>query len=204
MLKKILTCLTIIVIVAFFTGCASIAKGTSQLMTVNCNVDGAALTLDGAQIGTTPFTGKVPKGKSILMISKPGYASQSIALSKGLEPMFWGNIIIGGTLGSITDWGTGAAYSYTPASYQIDLRKDGQSLNDFERQYKVRKFSMLYYSQISFEVASGKGEHLDALVSLLGARSNKEEIVLLIKKAVKESQGDQVIFGNRISLIIQS
>jgi len=74
------------------TSCATIATGTSQLITINCNVDGAEVKLDGVFVGKTPFTGEIDKNGNVITIEADGYKTHSIALSTGLEGMFWGNI----------------------------------------------------------------------------------------------------------------
>ena len=99
----------------FITSCATIATGTTQLVTINSNVDGATVSLDGVNVGKTPFTGEIKKNGKVVTIEKEGYKTYTIALSSSLEGLFWGNIIIGGTLGSITDFASGAAYKYAPA-----------------------------------------------------------------------------------------
>ncbi|MEL6824517.1 MAG: PEGA domain-containing protein, partial [Calditrichota bacterium] len=90
-----------------FVSCASIVKGNKQLLTINCNVDGAEVLLDGVSVGETPFAQEIEKKGKVILVKKEGYKDYTIALSKNLEPMFWGNIITGGTIGSLTDFGSG-------------------------------------------------------------------------------------------------
>lgn len=184
-----------IAVLALFVGCATIVKGSDQLVTINSNVSGASIKLDGMEIGKTPFTGKVPKNKEILEISKAGYKTYNVALSKQLEGMFWGNIIIGGTVGSITDFATGAAYAYAPSSFQIDLVAQGVSMSDFEAEMKLRKFAMIHMTDIALNVVNGGGEHLASLLELAKLKSN-EESLNLIRENLKVSKGSQVSFGN--------
>lgn len=108
----------------FFSGCASIVGGTSQVVSINSNVKGADVIVNGANVGTTPYNGPVKRGKSTTVtIQKTGYDSKTITLNTEIESIFWGNIIIGGVLGSTTDLSTGAMYKYAPATLQIDLEK---------------------------------------------------------------------------------
>lgn len=177
------------------TGCATIASGTSQSISISTNVEGATLFLDANMIGTTPYTGEVPKNKEQIRIELEGYRTETLSLSKSLDPIFWGNIIIGGTLGSITDFATGAAYEYSPATYQVDLQRSEQSEEDFLHEVVVRKFSMIYIDEIALDVSNGGGEYLDALTELVGMRgapTTKKAVV----EALVESQGDPVVFGN--------
>ncbi|MFK7849058.1 MAG: PEGA domain-containing protein [Rhodothermales bacterium] len=198
-MKQIHSPLILLVLLTFIiTGCASITKGTSQTITVSSNVEGATIFLDDEMIGSTPFAGPVKKNKKFLKIEAEGYGTENVALSKSLEPIFWGNIIIGGTLGSITDFATGAAYQYAPASYQIDLKASGQTGAAFLREVGVRKFGMLYIDSISQDIADGGGQYIDALVALSLSSEGEGLNVSGIASALEVSRGNQVAFGNRL------
>ncbi len=179
-------------------GCASIVKGSTQTISISSNVDGAEVFLDGQRIGTTPFTGIVPKNKGFLMVQKSGFKTANVALSRSLEPIFWGNIITGGTLGSITDFASGAAYQYAPASYQVDLNKEGQAQTDFERRVAARKFAMVYLDRISADLAHGSGDYLNALIAIVNGDKGGGANAVAIRKALVASDADPVRFGNQI------
>lgn len=187
-----------VALAAALAGCASIVTGTQQTISVSSNVDGADVLLDGLKIGTTPFAGPVPKNKGMLTVQKDGYRSQSVALSTTMEPIFWGNIIIGGTLGSITDFASGAAFQYAPASYQVELKAAGQAQADYERQVAARKFAMIYLDKISADLARGSGEHLGALLAIVNdgraGRASAEDV----RQALAASRADAVEFGRRV------
>jgi hypothetical protein len=103
-------------------GCASIVNGTSQVVTIDSNVRGAEVTVDGMFVGRTPYTGPIKRGSTTsVRVSTQGYQAKTITLSTEIEPIFWGNIILGGFFGSTTDAGTGAMYKYAPATYELAL-----------------------------------------------------------------------------------
>ena len=179
------------------TSCATIATGTTQLVTINSNVDSATVFLDGVNIGKTPFTGKIKKNGKMLTIEKEGYKTYTIALSTSLEGLFWGNIITGGTLGSITDFASGAAYKYAPASYQVELMAKGTSLNNFKQIYELKKYAMINMSNISIDLSKNNGTYLESLIYLTNMEKNEKSIEI-IRKQLIESDGDQVHFGNLI------
>lgn len=179
-------------------GCATITKGTTQMMTVNSNVEGARVFLDASEIGTTPFMGAVPKNKTALRVEAPGYRSETVALSKTMEPAFWGNIILGGTLGSITDFATGAAYQYAPATYQVELRRADQDEEAFLEQLVVRKFALLYMDNIARDASTGSGEYLSAMVRLMNLTENRGVDQGDVVRALKESRGVISNFGDRV------
>lgn len=119
--KKLLTTLTTCLLA---TSCASIFKGSEQEITIDSNVQGAELSLNGEKIGTTPFQGKIKRSSDAhLTVSKPGYESKEIILDTSIEPVFLGNIISGGVFGSSTDYGTGAMYQYSPGNVVVDLKE---------------------------------------------------------------------------------
>lgn len=183
-------------------GCATVASGTSQIVSVSSNVQGAELYLDGDKIGTTPFTGAVRKNKGTLRIEAPGYRNETISLSKSLDPMFWGNIIIGGTLGSITDFASGAAYQYAPASYQVELQSVAQPDEAYRQQLVVRKFAMLYIDEISRDLSNGEGEYLSALIALIDEDATAEVDERVIRNALEASRGFPIAFGNKIVALL--
>jgi PEGA domain len=106
------------------TGCSTIINGKTQMVSVNSNVRDADITVNGMTVGRTPYAGQIIRGdKTIVTVSKDGYHSKTITLSTEFEPVFWGNIIFGGVLGSTTDNATGSMYKYAPNTLQIDLEK---------------------------------------------------------------------------------
>lgn len=178
--------------------CATIASGTTQAITVSCNVEGADLYLDGEQIGTTPFTGPVPKNKGTLRVEAEGYQTETLSLSKTIDPLFFGNIILGGTLGSITDFASGAAYQYAPASYQVEMQADEQDEAAYRQQLATRKFAMIYADEISRDLAQGGGEHLSALLKIMTQYGTAEVDSSDISEAMQASRGNVVRFGNEV------
>jgi hypothetical protein len=103
-------------------GCASIVSGTTQVVTIDSNVRGAEVAVNGLPVGRTPYTGPIKRGSTTTVrVTGPGYQAKTITLSTEIEPIFWGNIILGGFFGSTTDAGTGAMYKYAPATYEIAL-----------------------------------------------------------------------------------
>jgi len=105
-------------------GCSTIINGKTQTVSINSNVRDANITANGLAIGKTPFTGEMIRGdKTVVTVSKEGYISKTVTLSTDFEPIFWGNIISGGVIGSTTDAATGSMYKYAPNTLQIDLEK---------------------------------------------------------------------------------
>lgn len=182
-------------IAIIFSACATLTTGTTQLVTINCNVKDAIVRLDGKEVGRTPFMGHIKKNGKVITIEKEGYQIHKIALSTTMEGMFWGNIITGGTLGSLTDFGSGAAFKYSPASFQVDLVASNASLLEFKEVFELRKFAMQYMSNIAIDISNNNGDYLASIIYLakLDKNSKAKE---LIKDGLLKSEGDQVKFGN--------
>jgi hypothetical protein len=122
-LKAILLAVAALVL-ATASGCSTIINGSSQTVSINSNVTGATVSWNGAQIGTTPMTTQVKRASTAtITVSKEGYTTKTITIDTSIEPMFWGNVILGGLLGSTTDGVNGNMYKYAPATLQIDLEK---------------------------------------------------------------------------------
>jgi len=189
------------IILLVIASCATITQGTEQTITINSNVDGAGIYLEGARIGETPFVGKIPKNKDAITIQKDGYRTHALSFSKSLEPIFWGNIITGGTLGSLTDFASGAAYSYSPSSYQVELYRVGESDEAFLKRFELRKYAMIHITDISIDLGNDGGEYLETLINLAHLSYNDDSIDL-IKLKFASSQGNDIIFGNKVVELI--
>jgi hypothetical protein len=105
------------------SACATIVKGTSQSVSINSNVRGATIIVNGKTLsGTTPYNGPIErKSGTTVTLQKEGYEAKTVTLTTEVESVFWGNIILGGGIGSTTDLASGAMYYYAPATLQIDL-----------------------------------------------------------------------------------
>lgn len=180
-------------------GCASIAGGTKQNITVTSNVPGAQVVLDGAVVGVTPFTGSVPRGSNkSLVIQMNGYAPQTLPMPTTITGMFWGNILIGGTTGSTTDMASGAAYEYSPATFYVDLISAGGASLDQQKDAEIKQFAMIHFDAISRDVANGQGDYLKSMCLMVSGKDDASSRDL-VKKILVESKGDVVRFGETLA-----
>lgn len=111
--------LLILFLLPLITECASIVKGSDQVITIDTpNCPGATCRLtnnDGTYfINKTPGTVSINKSGSALTVScyKGEKAGSSVSTESKVENMAWGNILIGGIIGTGVDMATGAAYNY--------------------------------------------------------------------------------------------
>lgn len=104
--------------------CSTIVKGDNQTVSILSNVKGADVYVNGEMIGQTPYTGPVERAAdTTVTLKKTGYETKTVTLNTTFEPVFWGNIIFGGFIGSTTDMASGSMYKYAPATVTLDLDK---------------------------------------------------------------------------------
>lgn len=121
-------CIILVCSAFFINGCAAIAGGgTSQPIDIDSAPSGAHFIVkssSGIQMaeGTTPQTVRLPrKNEYQVDFSMDGYKTQSVSLIKSTNGWVWGNLVIGGIVGFVIDFATGAAYKLEPAIVKISL-----------------------------------------------------------------------------------
>lgn len=102
-------------------GCATITRGTTQIVAVNTpGVPGAACVLSSSAIGTqtviTPGTINLQKSQEGISVrcTKECYNDGAGVIPSNLEGMTAGNIILGGVIGLGVDAVSGAMNKYAP------------------------------------------------------------------------------------------
>ncbi len=102
-------------------GCATVVKGSDQLVAVNTpGVDGAICELTSPSIGThtvrTPGSINLPKSRKNINVvcKKECYGEAHGVIESRLAAMTAGNIILGGGVGFIIDASSGAMNKYQP------------------------------------------------------------------------------------------
>ena len=121
-------------------GCATITKGTDDLVTIDTEPDGAQCVLftdkgQVAVINPTPGSIKVPKSKRDLSVrcEKDGYFPTEGVIASSFQAMTFGNILFGGLIGVAIDAGSGAMSKYEsgvsitliPESFPSEEERDG-------------------------------------------------------------------------------
>jgi len=121
--------LVILLCLLFIQACATIISGKSQEMTFTSEPEGVTVTVVGRAIGKTPCTVRLDKEKGrTVTFEKEGYKPRTMALTTTLDSWFWGNIVLGGLIGSTTDGISGAVHEYSPSQYFITLSPINTSL----------------------------------------------------------------------------
>jgi len=201
-------------------GCATVTGGTSQDLNFISNPEGAKVTLGGALLGRTPLkislskTGRIIiplssieernryKERHRLTFEKEGYKKLTLNMETKKNPMFWGNILIGGLSGSTTDDMTGAYYEYSPRQYMVTLEPiDMGPLDGPVSQrpiQKLKNFIIIGYDNLSKDLSRGSGPHLASLLEVLDVPENKKSEVSSILFALSTAHSDISEFADEV------
>ena len=123
------------------SACASIVTGTKQSIKVDSNPQGAKVYTavrskkDGQQgallkrveAGVTPTTVSVARKDGVIELEKDGYDSAEVPLDRGMNNWVWGDIVLTSLLSTSIDTSTGAAWSYDPDQYVVNLKPAGST-----------------------------------------------------------------------------
>jgi len=102
-----------VVFLLVLSGCASIVSGPTQELTFQSEPEGATVSTNGRPLGKTPLTVQLDKkSDQTLKFELEGYKTITMPLTTTLDPWFWGNIVLGGFIGSTTDGLSGAVVSF--------------------------------------------------------------------------------------------
>ena len=109
------------------TSCATLFTGTSEMITIDSNVDGATVKFDGMKMGTTPFNYKVKKSfKGMVTVEAEGYEDERFQLQKSFNAISLINLLAlpGVILTFGIDLATGAINKFDMKGYNIELKKE--------------------------------------------------------------------------------
>lgn len=158
-----------------FTGCASVVSGTDQKVTFNSEPDEATVTVSGRVLGKTPLTVPVDRGSNqSITFEKEGYKTYTAQLSTTTNPWFFGNIVLGGLVGSTTDGVSGAIHEFSPDQYFVTLKPDTPTGISTSRPRKIKEIVIAFSGKLRHQLAIGGGEEADAIVRLLGIENSEK------------------------------
>jgi hypothetical protein len=117
-------------------GCATIlGGGTSQSVSIASQPAGSTFAIKSSSglmmaSGASPQTVTLPrKHEYQIEFSAPGYQTQIMPLTQGINGWFWVNILFGGLVGMVIDGVDGAMHKLEPAIVNISLQRGpGDSL----------------------------------------------------------------------------
>ena len=111
-------------------GCATVTRGTTDIVQMRSAPNGAIATASTGQSCTTPCSITVGrKDEFSVHFEKPGFISQVVKVtaqaSGAGQAAVAGNLVVGGLVGLATDASTGAALDHVPNPVSVELRPAG-------------------------------------------------------------------------------
>jgi hypothetical protein len=184
--NTVLIMICILFISFCYFGCATIVSGKNQQLSFQSTPDGVTVIVNGRVLGRTPLSTMLPKkSDQTLEFKKDGYQTITMPLTIHLDGWFWGNILLGGLIGSTTDGITGAVHEYAPAQYFVTLQPIQTSNLEFQGNYnkaKIKDFIIGSYRNLSMDIVAGKGDYLYSLIDLLKIPLKKDRMLFKISK----------------------
>lgn len=133
MKRKNILLAALAITVALIGGCASIVGGGStQQINISSNPEGASIwqgKLKGKEVVglvdtglRTPANITIPRKNVVIVLKKESHQDTNVVLKQNINGWFFGNIIIGGLLGSSIDISTGASMKFDPDNIFVELQ----------------------------------------------------------------------------------
>jgi hypothetical protein len=161
------------------SGCASIVSGTDQKLTFNSEPEEATVTVSGRVLGKTPLTVPVDRGSNqSITFEKEGYKTYTAQLSTTTNPWFFGNIVLGGLLGSTTDGVSGAIHEFSPDQYFVTLKPDTPSGISTSKPRQIKEIIIAFSGEFRHQLASGGGEKVDSVIQLLDIKASEKDTTI--------------------------
>jgi len=129
--KPLIASLLLLTLSLFTSGCATITRGSKDVLVVESTPSGADVSLSSGQAGKTPASFKLPREDALVVtISKPGYETVAVNVTPHISGSgglaMAGNAVIGGGLiGAAVDAGTGAMKDLKPNPIKVTLVRIG-------------------------------------------------------------------------------
>lgn len=200
-MKKYYVCLVVVVIFALLQGCASVVTQGKQKMSFQSEPPGVTVSIDGKELGKTPLITKVKRKKNQkVTFSKPGYVDVNLEMMTNLEPWFWGNILIGGFIGSTTDGMSGSTVRYSQDQYYVTMKL---LAGPKPLKHRVKDFVVFNYEDISKNISQGGGEYLISLSEILG-EENISELSDTVASLISAHGHDRVRVADELLVSVNS
>ena len=105
-------------------GCATMARGTDEVVGFLSEPPGAVVTLSAGQSCTTPCKLRLPrKDPSVALFTLRGHESVQVFVKAVAGASIYGNVILGGMIGTTVDGQTGAHNDLCPNPVAVRMRR---------------------------------------------------------------------------------
>ena len=118
-LNRLWVCL--ILVLPLLQSCATILTGSKEEVFFDSTPQGSSVEVDGNCVGFTPCTAKLKKTNHMVCFKKEGYKDRASYIERSFEPIFLGNLILGGPIGMLVDVCTGAVFQISPKRINVPL-----------------------------------------------------------------------------------
>ncbi|OHE88002.1 MAG: hypothetical protein A3G75_01875 [Verrucomicrobia bacterium RIFCSPLOWO2_12_FULL_64_8] len=99
----------------FFAGCATVTRGTKDVLVVESEPAGAKITISNGLTGTTPASFTLPRKEALVVtLEMDGYEKVQV----NVKP-----VLVGGFVGAAVDVGTGSMRELVPNPVHVKLFK---------------------------------------------------------------------------------
>ena len=178
MSTKQISVMSVLILSALSTGCATITRGTTDVLVIESTPIGADVVINNGMRCTTPCSLKLKrKDEVVLDISKDGYESArvsvlSVIAGAGAAGMA-GNVLLGGIIGAGVDASTGAMKSLKPNPVIVTLveKSDRQSPADAaERRDTDLEFARQRCTSLGFKLEEFRSCVAEQLKNLSNSR----------------------------------
>lgn len=218
-----LASLTLLACTAMLGGCATMMSGRTQEMSFQTSPDEVVVTLtrqvtetrhvtdstpvshqETRILGKTPLTLQLDRAeRQHVVFSKPGYQPVTMKLTTKLDRWFWGNILLGGFVGSTTDGISGAIYEYSPSQFFVTLNPEMSTTIDQgtgqPQRDKALAFIVRRYAGLMANLSQGIGEDWSALKGLLHIGQGQEPDARKKIQALATVYPDIAIFATHVT-----
>jgi hypothetical protein len=114
--------------VVFSSGCGTIINGTTQSLAVSSDPSGATLSLDDGTTYTTPASINLKRDRDhTIKVSKAGYETETLVVSRSMSWWFAGNLLFGGIPGFVIDAISGGMWRFEDETLGVTLRPAGRT-----------------------------------------------------------------------------
>jgi hypothetical protein len=127
-MKKVFMAMMLLVLCLGLWNCATIVSTTSQKIQLNSNPAGANVSIQsqgGGEASSVTTPAKVSlkrKSEYDLTFEKEGYQPEKATIEQNFNPLFLGNLLIGGLIGMVVDLFSGAVFKLDPAKVEVQMK----------------------------------------------------------------------------------
>lgn len=189
------------------TGCATYFASPYQQMAFDSQPAKADVYVNRSKVGTTPCKVSVRRQRSApsIYLAKTGYADTQVDYVSKPNYWFYANLLFGGygtTTMLLTDIKDDKSVMYYPRTFLVTLRPLPGTLENAaqqEKEARVVDYVVSNYGQLTAELSQKGGEHVEALLVLLGVPAHQRHAAgrKLLKLSIEEN--DPPAFGRAVA-----